>query len=98
MTDELHRLRQEQDKIDRKIVEALAVRYKKRQEISAFRIENGLPTVDEKRKKFVLQQAEDWAKELDVPAEYVLNVFNVLIEGSHTLDREWRANPEKLKM
>ncbi len=95
---ELHRLRAEQDEIDKKLVEALADRYKKRKEISAFRIENGLPTVDEERKQQVLQQAEALAEELNVPAEYVLNVFHVLIEGSHTLDRAWRQSPDKLKI
>lgn len=91
MEDPLVGLRQEQDQIDREIVAALAKRYAIRKKISAFRIENGLTTVDPARMQVVLGQAKEYAKEYDLPEEMTEEIFHVLIDWSHRLDREWRS-------
>lgn len=90
MKDPLAPLREEQDKIDREIVAAIAKRYAVRQKISAFRIENGLTTIDPARMQYVLAQAKGYAKEYGLPEEMAEEIFHVLIDWSHKLDRQWR--------
>lgn len=86
----LDELRTQQDVIDREIIAAIAKRVAIREKISAFRIGNGLPTVDPARMEFVLNQAESYAMEHGVPKEMARQIFDILIGWSHHLDREWR--------
>ena len=90
MGDMLAKLRREQDEVDRDILEALGRRLAVRRRISAFRAENNLLTIDPARMQVVLNQAEEIGKEYDVPAQMARDVFEVLIDWSHKLDREWR--------
>jgi chorismate mutase len=86
----LNALRAEQDGVDREIIVALAKRLVLRKKISAFRIENNLPTIDPARREAVMKQAEQIAAENGVPAEMIHEIFDVLIDWSHRLDRQWR--------
>lgn len=88
---ELDVLRKEQDAIDREIVETIAKRLVIRKKISALRSGNDLPTIDLTRRAFVLKQAEQFATENNIPEAMAHEIFNVLIDWSHRLDREWRA-------
>jgi chorismate mutase len=86
----LEKLRSEQDEIDKEIIAAIAKRLAVRKRISAFRLENDLPTVDETRMKVVLTQAETLAQEAEVPTDMARGVFELLIDWSHRLDHQWR--------
>ena len=90
MEDKLAELRREQDEVDREIVAALGKRVAVRKKISAFRVDNKLLTIDPTRMQVVLQQAEEMGKEYHVPEQMARDVFEVLIDWSHRLDREWR--------
>lgn len=91
MDDMLATLRREQDAIDREIVAALGKRVAIREKISAFRRANKLLTVDPARMQYVLDQAEMFAHEFNVPPQMARDVFDVLIDWSHKLDRQWRT-------
>jgi chorismate mutase len=86
----LEKLLTEQDEIDKEIVAAIAKRLAVRKRISAFRMENSLPTIDPDRVKVVLQQAATLAEQVDVPPEMAHGVFELLIDWSHRLDQQWR--------
>lgn len=95
---QLETLRRQQDAIDGKILAAIAERVAMRRKISALRISNDMPTMDEARMKTVLNAVEEQALALGVPAEMALDVFSVLIDWSHKMDKEWRNNPSLLDM
>ena len=90
MKDELAELRREQDEVDREIVAALGRRIAIREKISAFRRDNKLLTIDPARMQIVLDQAEKFAKDYHVPGKMARDVFELLIDWSHKLDRDWR--------
>ncbi|MDB5478557.1 MAG: Chorismate mutase type [Alphaproteobacteria bacterium] len=92
----LEKLRAEQDKIDAEITAAIARRIALRKKISAFRINENLPTIDEARMTQVLDQAEKNADGTGIPKEMAREVFSLLIDWSHRLDRHWRSNPKEL--
>lgn len=87
---ELDALRAEQDQVDREIVAALGKRVALRRKISALRMGNNMPTIDEARMQVVLNQVAQYATDYDVPPEMARNVFQVLIDWSHRLDWQWR--------
>lgn len=92
----LHVLRAEQDLIDRDIMKAIAKRVALRRKISRFRITNELSTIDASRMMEVLDQAEKYAREENVPPEMGRQIFKLLIDWSHKMDMQWRHDPSFL--
>ena len=92
---ELEELRREQDKIDFEIVQTVAKRLAVRKKISAFRIKHDLSTIDPVRREIVLKQAEKFAVQNDIPGEMGRELFNMLIDWSHRMDRQWRSETKK---
>lgn len=93
----LHVLRAEQDLVDREIMKAIAKRVALRRKISRFRIANELSTIDASRMMDVLDQAEKYAREENVPPEMGRQVFKLLIDWSHKMDMHWRHDPDFLE-
>lgn len=92
----LYVLRAEQDLVDREIMQAVAKRVALRRKISRFRIGNEMPTIDASRMMEVLDQAEKYAREANVPPEMGRQLFKLLIDWSHKLDMQWRHDPSFL--
>ena len=72
---QLNNFRQKLDKIDKKILIALAERFKIVSEVSKFKKENNLKPLDQKRWNFVIKNRKLIGRSLGLSPKFVKNIF-----------------------
>ena len=72
---QLNNFRQKLDKIDKKILIALAERFKIVSEVSKFKKENNLKPLDQKRWNFVMKNRKLIGKSFGLSPIFVKNIF-----------------------
>jgi chorismate mutase len=75
-------LRNDIDRIDDTIIELLATRKAISQEIGKLKKKEGKSIVDDKREKEIIQRLKDKAKENDLDAQFVEEVYNIILSNS----------------
>jgi chorismate mutase len=80
--NELGRLRQKIDRIDKRLLEGLAARLKLAQQIGQLKKSGDLPLLQPSRWNHVLDRAREFAREKDVPEEFIEDIFNRIHQES----------------
>jgi len=81
LLDELTKIREEIDVVDKEIVETLAKRFKLVEKISRIKSKYGLPLEDAKRERVVLDRVKVLAESLGVNPSLAEEIFKTIIKA-----------------
>ncbi|HTK03491.1 MAG TPA: chorismate mutase [Alphaproteobacteria bacterium] len=92
MKTKLDKLRQKLDKVDHKILAALAERFKIVLEVSKFKKANNIKPLDQKRWNFVIKNRKLIGKSLGLSPKFVKNVFEEIHKEALKIERKTIKN------
>ncbi len=85
---QLDNLREKLDKVDGKILEALAKRFKIVLEVSKFKKTNNLKPLDQKRWDFVIKNRKLIGKSLGLSPRFVKNIFEEIHKEALKIEKK----------
>ncbi len=89
---ELEKLREEITAIDERLLEMVRRRIEIAHIIGAVKEREGLPTLDPRREARVVRRASEIARELDLPAEEVRQIFWAIVGMTRRVQQEKRGS------
>ncbi|MGB9598491.1 MAG: chorismate mutase [Minisyncoccales bacterium] len=78
--EELKKLRQEIDRVDKKIIGLLKERFKITRKIGRLKVEKSLPLRDKKRERELFQKRKAWSKKFNLSPFLVEKIFRLILK------------------